>query len=311
MRIFLTALLTGMVYPLLACINYMGVTVDGKHVTIDASHYSGHFLHYPSRTDKSEKALRLQNEKLLAELKAYPDKIPVRNDLAVTRIFLGDYDTALVLLKHNYILSANNYATLANLGVVYELKGKLDSAYHYTARAFEINKESHHGSEWIHLRLLETAMHANPQMQLENFKMLGIDFGKEATPSRSAVPGRVVEHRIIESESRSRWDTVTRLVHDLEYQLQERTFFIKNNDPYIGELFFTLADLYSLYYDRYWALWAYTKALQYGTAHDDIVIKRGKYLYQRLKNVAKPSRNQHSTTIMEYNTVMRFWRQMK
>lgn len=291
-----------------ACLNYYGVTVDGKQVTITMGGGSRHSLHeHHAEVDMRE--LEKTAAKLEGLLLLEPSHFKARNDLAVTYIKLGRRERAFPLLYTNLAIDRRSYQTLANLGVAHELSGKLDSAYYYVSNAYQLNRESHFGSEWIHIKLLETALGSNPGKALEDYKMLEIDFGNDKVPDARAIPGlRFQQHRMPYGNDRNEWDTLTRLVTDIEYQLHERTYFIKGNDKFVGELFFTLGDLYSLYFDSYWALWSYTKAMHYGTAHDKLVLKRGLYLYTRLRMKPKPRGTQRSHTVKDYNSVMAFWR---
>jgi tetratricopeptide (TPR) repeat protein len=67
----------------------------------------------------------------------------------------GNYKAAerillLLIAKH-----PNEYNLNANIGTVYELLGKNELALQYINKAMIIDPNSHYGSEWIHIKILE------------------------------------------------------------------------------------------------------------------------------------------------------------
>jgi tetratricopeptide (TPR) repeat protein len=296
-----------------ACLNYYGETLYGQRVTSEigcACHFLHRREHYSSVHEKQlSKSALLEIQKDVKELRSMiagnPANLKAKNDLAADLIKLGNYSDAKQLLMEILPSRPNDYPINANLGVLYELMGNTDSASYYTNKSFSILPNSHAGSEWLHIKILEISNSGNADELLAQNKLLNLDFGTGVAPDSTVFP----YHKHIRAQRIDLQpdDSLLLLVSHIEYQLAERMSLVKSKNKIIGELLFALGDIYSLYFDKYWALWAYTKALEYGTAHDAIVKKRGAFLYPRTKKMKKPDFNQHSSTIKDYNKVMAFW----
>jgi tetratricopeptide (TPR) repeat protein len=287
-----------------ACLNYYGETLYGKRVTSEI-HGGGHYLH--DHNNVNREAVLADARKLRGIIAANPSNLNAKNDLAVDLIKLGQYAEAKELLLILLPARKEEYIVNANLGVLYELMGDLDSALHFTSTAYRINPGSHKGSEWLHLKILEVTK-GNTNELLKNYKLLDLNFGDGVVPDTTAIAyRRNLRNMRIDAEV----DEIGKLVSDIEYQLHERMYFVKSDNKIVGELLFALGDMYSLFFDQYWALWAYTKAMQYGTQHDEVVKKRGLYLLPRVKMKGKPGKMQYSSTIQDYNKVIAFWENVK
>ena len=71
---------------------------------------------------------------------------------------MGQYDTAYAILTRLEKEKPNEYNIIANLGTLYELKGENEKALVYIKKAIALNSESHHGSEWFHIQILEAKL---------------------------------------------------------------------------------------------------------------------------------------------------------
>ena len=78
------------------------------------------------------------------------------SDYAVLLMKAGKIDLALSILQQISYHHPKAYKVAANLGTAYELKGELDSALFYIKKGMELNPNAHDGSEWVHIRVLET-----------------------------------------------------------------------------------------------------------------------------------------------------------
>lgn len=79
----------------------------------------------------------------------------VRNDLASALIHTGDLRTAIQILEEIEKTNPGLYRTASNLGTAYELAGEPAKALDWIRKGIDRNPESHEGSEWIHVRILE------------------------------------------------------------------------------------------------------------------------------------------------------------
>jgi hypothetical protein len=139
-----------------------------------------------------------------------------RNDYAAALLYLHRYAAAVAVLVGNEQAYPGQYATAANLGTAYELSGDVDRALHWIKEGIRRNPASHEGTEWLHVAILETKLQlkSNPRWLAKNSVL---------DPHR----------RRPEAE----------LAKALEYQLNERLYFIKADDPIMCDLFYEAARL--------------------------------------------------------------------
>jgi tetratricopeptide (TPR) repeat protein len=210
------------------------------------------------RKPLSEKELQSKIEKhgLLVKTKNRPsDAI----NLSVFLILDMQADSAITLLKSHLNTSSKNYSLLSNLGVAYELSGDLDSAYYYTSKAVEINSNSHSGSEWIHLKILEAQMEITKDPNwLKNNTVLGLKISQDSLPLKAKPRDRGKLH----------------LTRQIEYQLIERMYFVKPKNKIIGQLLLQLADLYSTNVTIVDAITIYLMAKDYDPNLTTLINKR-------------------------------------
>jgi tetratricopeptide (TPR) repeat protein len=83
------------------------------------------------------------------------------SDYGVALCYAGRYAEAMKIFQAIEKKTPNKYQTAANIGTTYELLGKLDSALFWIKRGLQINPDSHGGSEWIHVKILEHEIAAN------------------------------------------------------------------------------------------------------------------------------------------------------
>lgn len=147
---------------------------------------------------------------LLQELNQLTDAISAdlnlfenENDKALTYLRLGKTVEAINILERLEKEKPNEYNVIANLGTAYELAGRNKEALDYIKKAMTLNTNSHHGSEWFHIQILEA--------KLQN----------KATDWW-------ISHPVLKTSSLSK-DPET-IISDIVYQLKERLPFTPRPD---------------------------------------------------------------------------------
>ncbi len=169
------------------------------------------------------------------------------SDYAASLIYQGAYEKGKNILLEIEAKAPNQYNTAANIGTAYELLGKNDSALFWIKKSVTINFNSHFGSEWIHVRLLEEKIKAqNTEGYFDTHSILGWDFGK-------GKKAKDIPHL-----------DLAKFATHLYYQLTERMTFIKDKDPIIAQLAFDLGNIYSAKNDHRAAVAIYDIARTYG-----------------------------------------------
>jgi hypothetical protein len=189
------------------------------------------------------------------------------NDLAVARILAGRYDDAIELLREAETKSPGKSAKVAaNLGTALELKGGADEdALYWIREGVKRDANEHEGSEWLHVRILETkiALSKDPQW-LEKNRVLPLDFGADEVPVAPA---------ILPIDSDGKLKGVDDLLDHIRYQIDERTKFVKPPDPIVGDLAASAGDLVYAGSDGSPAR-HYQLALRYGAPRSGLIQKR-------------------------------------
>ena len=150
-----------------------------------------------------------------------------REKEAVKKMLSGEAAVAIPLLLKNEQELPGNYSTAANLGTAYELAGDNRNALKWINEGILRNAKSHEGTEWLHALVLET------KLRLEQD------------------PDYLKTHRIIPLPEKFNAKTeidvggakrsLGEIVWALNYQLRERTVFVKPPDPIVADLLFTYA----------------------------------------------------------------------
>lgn len=228
---------------------------------------------HPYLNDKTKLRERIL---LLEELYKKSKSMIDYSDLGVLFVYDGQYEKAKAIFQEVEKKLPNRYQTATNLGTVYELLGKNDSAYYWIKKGIKLNPHSHEGSEWIHLKILEAKIKAKgDEKYLWNTNILGIDFGDTKTP---------------EYHYNMPLDTLSK---HLYIQLQERMTFIKPKDPTVAQLLFDLGNAYAITYDVKTGLKVLELAQEYG--HQlDILNKR--ILYFKKLQAEADKRNSFSSS---------------
>lgn len=175
-----------------ACLNESHVNKAGKY-TVDAFNLSESGYH--KSHNKAELQLYLKN--LYAkENETSEDIFDNKNNIAVTLIKLGRLDEAEKILLELKKGAPENYYVTVNLGTLYELQGRNKEALQFIKKALTIDPQSHGGSEWFHVKVLEFKLKEIPEADFPNQNILDLAHPKG-----------------------------TNIEYDISYQLQERIPF--------------------------------------------------------------------------------------
>ncbi len=139
------------------------------------------------------------------------------SDYSVCLMKIGKIKEALIILAELYKHYPNEFQLASNLGTAYELNGKNDSALKYIKRGLQLNPHDHEGSEWIHVKILETKQ-----------KLI-------------TEPAYLNTHSVLELSEKQKKDSLVR--NQLNIQLKERVPFSPGPDAIMASLFNDLGDL--------------------------------------------------------------------
>ncbi|MBL7731413.1 MAG: tetratricopeptide repeat protein [Chitinophagaceae bacterium] len=236
-RIVLLLIIQSAITTVFACYNETHITKDGK--TSSRSDPMHTFYNEPDKRSATE----FLNKYDLSKPQQY-DK-DVQSDIAVNLAYLGRYEEALAILEPLQKKFPDDYNIAANLGTTYELVGKNELALRFIRKGIELNPDSHDGSEWVHVKILEAKLQlAKDPSWLNTHRVLqtGVTF-------QSAVS-----------------ETLDEKADDVEYQLQERVPFTPFPDKILANVFDELGDLYATQQSVELAYIAYDFSLQYDPA---------------------------------------------
>jgi tetratricopeptide (TPR) repeat protein len=241
-----------------ACIWTYGTDHHGHRTEINARNPQAYIDRLTGR--KRERPNWIEQRDSLSKLVNRGGTYEQENDYAVALIHLGQYDEALEILLRIEREHPGLYATAANLGTLYELRGDNELALRWIKEGIRRNDASHYRTEWLHVKILEAkiAMTKDPKW-LESHSVLGLDFGDEATPVE---PSAKIDG----------WDrTLGDVRQALEYQLEERMQFVDPPDVIVGDLLTDLGNVNSITLAVEYAIPVYELALTYGTPREEIV----------------------------------------
>jgi hypothetical protein len=155
----------------------------------------------------------------------------------------------------------NEYIIAVNLGTAYELNGEDEKALHWIQEGLRRNPDSHSGTEWLHVMILESKIAGSKDPDwARTHSVLGLDFGTGDVP---AMPTRLPPGQSADSVRKA-----------LIYQLHERLAFVHPPDPLVGGMIADLADLKGLQETADHAVPLYDLALTYQPSHPDLIQRR-------------------------------------
>lgn len=194
-----------------ACLNY--------YYTVDAE---GHFHHDESvlvgfNTNFNMELIHRRLTKLAPQLEEKQDPF-LLSDYAVYLLKAGQTEVALEILKGLAKAYPDEYKIASNLGTAYELSGHIDSALVFIQRGMELNPEAHEGSEWVHIKILETK------------KALELDSNYLKTNTVLGLTAEQEQDKTIRNQ--------------IMIQVRERFPFTPNKDAIMADVMVDLADCY-------------------------------------------------------------------
>jgi hypothetical protein len=209
-------------WPLSACLWITGTTKDGRHTT------TGGFGPARQLRHRMQANLRARGDSIQAELRNSSD-FTNRNDFAVSLIYQGRYEQAIAVLEQSEKDHPGEYFTAANLGTAYELAGRDEDAMGWITEGIRRNKESHEGTEWLHVKILEAKIKAaTDSSYFQHHSVLDLDFTQIARDDDSLSVGGQLR-------------ALTEVQKALQYQLEERLQFVKAKDAPVASLLFDYA----------------------------------------------------------------------
>ena len=245
-----------------SCINEYRALLSGEVVFTDARNASP-----IGRFNANNKPYLLKKLHEADSVYRLTGRLEDYSDLGSMLVYTGQFLKAKQIFQKIEQKAPGLYQTAANLGTTYELLGQNDSALYWIKRAVEISPNSHRGSEWIHVKILETKIKANGDEQyLWKHNILSLDFGEDKIP--------VNKNNIDLNDLRVQ----------LYDQLNERMSFIKPKDPIVAQLLFDLGNASALTTDATSGFQIYRSSKEYGYT-SDLFDKRLSY-FEKLQSKA-------------------------
>jgi TPR repeat protein len=146
------AVIISLLPPAQACAWIIGTSKDGHRVHASPRSTAQRLkdvLVAAIRTD-----LTVEGQRLEKELRA-SSTFGERNDYAVAMMYLGRASEAVPLLEKLESEQPGRYEVAANLGTAHELAGNNRKALQWIRTAMDRNEQSHFGTEWLHIRILD------------------------------------------------------------------------------------------------------------------------------------------------------------
>ena len=175
-------------------------------------------------------------------------------DYGLYLVYDKQYEEAEKVFRNIVGKWPNKYEAASNFGTILEVNGKNAEALKWIKKAISINTNSHDGSEWLHVKILEAKL--NPKKAWTGAALTGWDFGSDSMPSTDKT---VTELKTLQKQ--------------LFFQLNERVTFIQPKDPFIAALMFELGNVTLALGQNSKALSIYKKAKKYGF-DDPLIAKR-------------------------------------
>ncbi len=202
-----------------ACGWFYTLDVNGKEVV------KGH-------TENLHLFRHFSKEETLESLKSMEYVLPrdynykAHSNYALLLSQIGKVKEALEILERLNQEHPNEYILMANLGTLYELNGKNQEALHWIQKAIQKKPDSHYGSEWIHVKILEAKLNIQKDVNwLKNNHVIDVS--------------RFKVKPLTENDLKE----LAKLEEHLNYQLHERVPYTPSPDPIVFQLLMDLGDL--------------------------------------------------------------------
>lgn len=212
------------------CLNPIGQSFIGQKIKIEdvsASEFIKNFTTHKSREYWED--IRKQNSE---HLKKYPQMTTYSNNLAVALVHLGNVREAIKILEDLEKSTPNFYATASNLGTAYELSDDNQKALEWIKKAISRDNQSHFGTEWLHVKILEAKIAAEKDSDwIKNHSVLGVNLDTEQN---------------LPTDHLGQKKTFSEVEDALLYQLHERLEFVNPPEPIVGDLLSDLSKIFTL-----------------------------------------------------------------
>jgi len=202
-----------------ACLWLEGTTIDGEHKTFEDKTISSLFLGMSQHTTPKENF----------KSRFYRENNQTLEYKALKNIMESNYEEGIKQLLSIEKKKPNLYETASNLGTAYELQGNIPLAIEWIKEGIKRNAESHGGTEWLHLLILET------KLQLENNSTL------LKNNHIISLPNQFDETTTIKIKEKKY--SIKEVRDALFYQLKERLIFVKPKDEVVADLLYTFAKI--------------------------------------------------------------------
>jgi tetratricopeptide (TPR) repeat protein len=230
-RVYVTNM-KAMTLCLLLLFSFEQVAVSCANLTGSATKYNGDSTSISPKSSglgmlryALRKNLQPDGTKMEAQLRGATN-FNDRSDYSVALMYLRRANEAVELLEQLEKEKPGEYFVAANLGTAYELAGNNEQALRWIKEGIRRNPDSHEGTEWLHVRILEAkiAQKADPHY-FENHSVL--DLRPDETSQELVVGGKRFPHK--------------QVAEAIRYQLSERLKFVKPPDAAVASLLFDYA----------------------------------------------------------------------
>ena len=202
-----------------ACLWLEGTTIDGSYTHFNDKTISSMFLKMSQNTTPQKNFYH----------KFYRENNQTIEYKALYKIMRGEYKQGITKLLEIEKKSPNLYSTASNLGTAYELQGNILLAIQWIKEGIKRDKESHYGTEWLHVLILKR------KLKLENNSTL---LKKNHIIN---LPKTFDESTEIQIEDKKY--TIKAIRNAIFYQLRERLIFVKPKDKIVADLLYTFAKI--------------------------------------------------------------------
>lgn len=221
-----------------ACLNYY-FSVDNKgHL------HSADDLQKAFNSNFNNKLIERKLKKLERQLKVEND-YRLLSDYAVLLLKAGATKESIAILAQLSDHYPDEYHIASNLGTAYELNGDLEKAIQYIKKGIQLNPDAHEGSEWVHLKILET------KIQLERDSSY------------------LSKNTVLNLTEANKKDSLVK--NQILIQVRERFPFSPGPNPIMASLLIDLGDCFANTTSIEFAKTMYTLAKLYYGANEDLV----------------------------------------
>jgi hypothetical protein len=261
-----------------ACINSVGTDHQGERFAADGS--VGQEL-VDELTRQHAQVYWVKHAREIADKAVANPDFENLNNLAVALIYKQRHAAAIRLLLRIEKLHPGEYQTATNMGTALELAGYDAVALRWIRIGIARNRASHHGTEWLHARILDAKIAAKQDAgYFQRQSIAGIQFESQMVPKLPlALPagnhGKPVDLYLLNLA--------------LHYQLRERLQFVPAPDPVVANLLLDWATLNLAGGPLENAQALYPLAMRYGADNTQLMNDRLEYIERTLQRAERHS----------------------